>query len=719
MNDFLHRTDTLNPRKDVIGGKQKQHWVEFQLLDELGAPLANMPYQAINDAIREGCFPDCSGHSDAQGVIRIEGLHPIPITLKVQANPLAKLLQTRRLRAERAEPPRPVIGNQTPLYGPQSPGFSPIEKQARGAGHGYHYLRMGQLCDKAPVFDPPLADPDQLPAFHFPDEHFSGFTVAYEALNRRHVLEICPFRAWSLVLHHQPEYSMANAYNLGLMANLSYSVAAQNVLKQRPGTDPSTVSGSVEEFFFRQCLDVSRTPMMIDPKGIRLPALVVDVPFDQRYTTAVMLDSLTAKVPPDEPDIPWHIIENTQLFYFINQTQVVVAWRGTQEPKDWVTDAMYRPMPADGSGCDVKSACTPLTDVGSVHYGFLQGFEVAKKLFPQRFKDIQKALLDKQLFICGHSLGGALALIHSAELKDRNPLLYTYGMPRAFTAKALERLKSVMHFRHVNDADTITSVPPEAELDNWLYNAFGPLGPSLGYIWSVGELAAGKLRSFGDPYWHHGQIAMFYRADQHVESRASNNPAYRSKEGLGAPYHTTILKRLPHRTRIYLVPSLNDEFSRFASEDQKTLMRSLNRESFERFFPSHTNPERSTPRTNPLDHSMVNAYLPFLHNQLLELSDPERPLQRKEDRAKFEEQLHRQGVPEEEKHRNEQFLALQKLLPMALRTTRDLEGGPQALQRFCREREFGVMIEITQARSSVWVRRSQSNASATEKEVNP
>ncbi|WP_339418696.1 MULTISPECIES: lipase family protein [unclassified Pseudomonas] len=697
MNDTLHRTDTLNPRKDVIGGKQKQHWVEFQLLDEQGDPLANMPYRAVNDATRAACAPECAGQSDAQGVIRIDGLHPIPITLLMTADPLAEQLQTRRLRAQRSEPPRPVIGDRSPLYGPQRSGFSPIEKQALAAGHVYHYLRIGQLCDQLPTFDPPVIDPKRPPAFHFPDQTYSGFTVDYEALNRRHVLEVCPLRAWSLVLHHQPEYSMANAYNLGLMANLSYSVAAQNMLKQRPDSDPSTVSGSVEEFFFRQCLDLSRTPEMIDPKGTRLPALVVDVPFDQRYTTAVMLDSLTAEVPPDEPDIPWHIIENTQLFYFINQTQVVVAWRGTQEPMDWVTDVMYRPMPADGSGCDVKSSCTPLTDVGSAHYGFLQSFEVAKKLFPKDFDDIQEALEGRKLFICGHSLGGALALIHSAELKDLNPLLYTYGMPRTFTAKALERLKSVMHFRHVNDADTITSVPPEAELDNWLYSAFGPLGPSLGYIWSVGELAAGKLIRFGDPYWHHGQIAMFYRADQHVESRGSNYPAYRSKEGLGAPYHTTILTRLPHRTRIYLVPSLNDEFSRFASEDQKTLIRSLNRESLVRFFPSHTNPERSTSRSSPWDHSMIQAYLPFLHNQLLELSDPERPLQRKEDRAKFEEQLYRQGIPEEEKHRNEQFLALQKLLPMALHTTRELEGGTEALQRFCREREFGVMIEITQA----------------------
>jgi hypothetical protein len=695
MSDTQHRTDTLGTNKNVQVGNQIRHWLEFQLLDERGEPLAHQPFRAINEATRCQLVPEFSGQSDAQGVIRLEGLHPLAVTLLLPANPLAEVLQTRRLRALRAES-RVSTPVEIPYrYDPSPAGFSPIEKQALADGHAYHYLRIGQLCDRFPDLNP-WSEQDKLPAFHFPDPNFGGFTVADDELRRRHVLEVCPFRAWSLVLHHQPEYSMANAYNLGLMANLSYSGEAQNMLKKRPTTDPSTVAGSVEEFFFRQCLDLSRTPMMIDSKGDRLPALVVDVPFDQRYTTAVMLDSLTAERPSGEPDIPRHIIENTQRFYAINQAQVIVAWRGTQEPKDWLTDVMYRPMPADGSGCDLKSACTPLTDVGSVHYGFLQAFEVAKKLFTDRLTTIKDQAFNKDLFICGHSLGGSLALIHSAELKDRNPLLYTYGMPRTFTAKALESLKAVTHFRHVNDADTITSVPPEAELDNWLYDALGPLGSDLGYIWSVGQLLAGKLVRFGDPYWHHGQIAMFYRADQHLESRGSHYPAARNKEGLGAPYHSTITTRLPHRTRIYLVPSLNYEFSRFAHEEQKALIRSLNRESLAHFFPSHTNPERSTRRSSPMDHSMINAYLPFLHNQLLELSDPERPLERKADRAKFEEQLHRLGIPEAEKHRNEQFLALQKLLPMALRMTQDMEGGAEALQRFCLEREFGVMIEITQ-----------------------
>ena len=132
-NDPTHRTDTLNPTKIFIGGEQKTFWVEFQLLDEQGEPLANMPYRAINEAILANCFPEFSGHSDAQGVIRIEGLHPLDITLWLTANPLAEQLQTRRLRAERPEPERPGVGERFPLHGPQHTGFSPIERRGQHA----------------------------------------------------------------------------------------------------------------------------------------------------------------------------------------------------------------------------------------------------------------------------------------------------------------------------------------------------------------------------------------------------------------------------------------------------------------------------------------------------------------------------------------------------------------------------------------------------------
>ncbi|MEQ7918784.1 hypothetical protein ABQX22_06280 [Xanthomonas sp. WHRI 1810A] len=225
MNDRLHRTDTLCPNKDVYCGPQIMQWIEFQLVDEQGNPLANMPYRVINEATRIALVPEFSGQSDASGMIRLDGLHPLAVTLLIAADPLAQVLQTRRLRAKRAEPHRPRVGDRTPLYSPQRSGFSPIEQQAHAAGHSYHYLRIGQVCDRLPTLDPPLPDPEQPPLYHFPDRNYSGFTVGDDQLDRRHVLEICPLRAWSLVLHHQAEYSLANAYNLGLMSILAYSTS--------------------------------------------------------------------------------------------------------------------------------------------------------------------------------------------------------------------------------------------------------------------------------------------------------------------------------------------------------------------------------------------------------------------------------------------------------------------------------------------------------------
>ncbi|WP_223453706.1 MULTISPECIES: DUF2345 domain-containing protein, partial [unclassified Pseudomonas] len=83
MNDTLHRTDTLGSCKTVICGKQKMHWIEFQLLDEQGEPLAYLPYRACNEATRSDFIPEYSGRTDVEGVIRMDGLHPLAITLQI------------------------------------------------------------------------------------------------------------------------------------------------------------------------------------------------------------------------------------------------------------------------------------------------------------------------------------------------------------------------------------------------------------------------------------------------------------------------------------------------------------------------------------------------------------------------------------------------------------------------------------------------------------
>ena len=66
---------------------------------------------------------------------------------------------------------------------------------------------------------------------------------------------------------------------------------------------------------------------------------------------------------------------------------------------------------------------------------------------------------DKELYITGHSLGGAMATIAASRLKDEIEALYTYGSPRVGTRKFVKSFSNVEHYRHVNNNDVVTSIP--------------------------------------------------------------------------------------------------------------------------------------------------------------------------------------------------------------------------------------------------------------------
>jgi hypothetical protein len=668
MKNRKHQTDIFCTYKPVAIGPQKTHWVEFQLVDELGEPLANLPWRAINQAVRDGCVAEYSGSTDAQGVIRLEALYPLDVTLLMPATPLAEVLQQRRLRAVRPEPERPGAGDSKPLYGAQRPGFSPVEKQAIELGHAYHYLRIGQLCDQMPTFNPPWPELAPAPAYHFADTGFSGFTVPYEALNTRHVLEVCPLRAWSLVLHHdETQYSLANAYNLGLMSILSYS------------NEDIAQHGSPDEFFGRQCLDLSRTPRVWDG-GKNWACLVTDVPFDGRYITWTRMNTATA-VPPEG---------DTQLFTVSNPAHVLVAWRGTDFDRihapDLATDLTFRPVePLLKAGCAPSVTCADMALEGRVHLGFQRAFKAAMKCYAGHLtQDLPQSIEGRKLYICGHSLGGALGLIHAATLKNYRPLLYTYGMPRTFTINALKGLTEFAHFRHVNDTDTIPSVPPEADLDNELYRLYGPLGTTLGFTWSMGQALATNVVKFGDPYGHHGEIAMLYRVDQHMQSRGSSYPAYRSKDGLGAPYYNTIKTRLPERPNLYLVPSLNKAESEMAGQSQLNFIGGLDPNTLNRIFVENKNMKPGG--LLGIGNHMMGQYMMHISNRLRAAIEPKRkpPLAAQAEIERFKQQMEKHGStsPKDEHKRNCWFLSMHEKVGATLKVTKEMEGGMVALQRF-------------------------------------
>ncbi|QEW33885.1 lipase family protein [Erwinia billingiae] len=621
--------------------QQKEYWIEIQLVDEMGKAVSGLTYTVQNDATRSGHLPAYTGSTDGEGLIRISKLHWLNMTLTVEAQSLADEMQQRPLAISR--PPRcsATAGSKN-----TSGWRSNVQIGAEQKGYQHHYVTIGELCDSAPKIE--KWEAKQLPQFHFPaGKSLKGFEIAREQLEKRLIIEICPFRAWVLVLHDTKEYSLANGYNLGLMADMAY--AEKHV---------------VESFFLDQCLDLSVTPRHEETPAYP-HALAVDVPFDQRYTTAEFMDTKAVSIVGETKPR----LDSTQLFFVECANYLIVAWRGTQEGPDWATDASFIPDP-----------CPPeLADAGSIHSGFLNAYRLAKNIFEKKFKEIESSLdRNKKLFICGHSLGGALGLTYGAEMKSYSPIFYSYGMPRTFTANAIGCMHQITHFRHVNDTDTIPSVPFDANLDNWLYGKFGYLGNTLGFFWVLlAEMPAQMMGAYiGEHYWHHGKPVVFFRTAQSVsyeECRVMMNPNTCRRMSYG----------LPLKAKLFLVPSLSESDNQQAKQAQVQLAKAYSAEDMQRIFPRNTNPAFDH-ITNPMRHSMASEYLPFLNNQLLESAWPQLVMQRKKNREAFQHQMEKfaNQAPKEELMRNKIFLDLQNMLSTTLDITHKLPGGENALIRF-------------------------------------
>ncbi|EOF7416263.1 lipase family protein [Salmonella enterica] len=645
--------------KKVACGKQKMHWLELQFVDENNNAVAGLNVQLEYHqlatekevAMWGGCFNPTplpnppAGVTDSQGLVRFDDLYWVTVDVKTDGQQLADEMEQRPLGPSRNPNSQPVSNNRFRPETRDPKWRSNVQISAEQHGYVHHYVTIGELCDRVPEIEGWVEK--EPPKFHFPpDRSLKGTEISRETLEKRHVIEICPFRAWSLVLHDTKDYSLANGYNLGVMADMAYS--------DKP---------MVEDFFNRKCLDLSCTPRHEEFPSFP-HALVVDVPFRERYTTAEYLDSRHA----DEKGKSRPLLDSTQLFYVENASHVIVAWRGTQEVPDWLTDGSYSPQP-----------CPPeLAKAGCIHGGFLDAYHLAKERFGEKLDGIRD-LLDrgKTLFICGHSLGGALGLTYAAEMKGYKPVLCTYGMPRTFTADAVGNLYQITHYRHVNDSDVITTVPFDADLDNWLYGKFGPLGSTLGFFWTLtAELPAQMAGAYvGEHFWHHGRPVVFFRTTQtgsYVECKTMNQ-------------HTC--RRLKysqmHKIKLFLVPSLAETENEEAKEAQEAFIREFPAADVQKIFPRNTNPLMDHV-PNPFRHSMSGEYLPFLNNQLLESAWPELKLQRKAERDDFRQQMEQFGkdAPPEEMKRNRMFLALQDMLGSTLDQTRKMPGGENALVRF-------------------------------------
>jgi hypothetical protein len=161
-------------------------------------------------------------------------------------------------------------------------------------------------------------------------------------------------------------------------------------------------------------------------------------------------------------------VGNTQVYVAQNNSSIIVSFRGSQAPttldglKDWLlTNANnYLVLPEGQIGTDFAAA-----GVGArYHRGFM---EALHEIWEPLLKSVNKAVEagDRPLWVTGHSLGGALALLAAWRLQRNFVTVHaviTFGAPMVgndTAARVFEQEFAGKIFRYVNLEDPVPLLP--------------------------------------------------------------------------------------------------------------------------------------------------------------------------------------------------------------------------------------------------------------------
>ena len=131
---------------------------------------------------------------------------------------------------------------------------------------------------------------------------------------------------------------------------------------------------------------------------------------------------------------------------------IVIVFRGTEDELDWRTN--------------IRAEWITLQGGTRVHTGFFQAYWPIREAL---FAEVERLLKYKPrpVYVTGHSLGGALATMATAELanhqddavRDSIAACYTFGSPRAGDS-SFDQYVKVPLYRITNGVDMVPAVPP-------------------------------------------------------------------------------------------------------------------------------------------------------------------------------------------------------------------------------------------------------------------
>ncbi len=160
-----------------------------------------------------------------------------------------------------------------------------------------------------------------------------------------------------------------------------------------------------------------------------------------------------------------HVIDagRPQCFIMADNQSCVLSFRGTQSLGNWIDNAKAAPI---------------RHDYGDVHRGFSGEYQALEPLILKSLKELLTPSMN--LFITGHSLGGALATIAAAELHGQFLIggVYTFGQPKTgLFGSFFDEHFAGKFFRFVNNEDVVPRLPLNYEHVGHLqwFNAKGAL----------------------------------------------------------------------------------------------------------------------------------------------------------------------------------------------------------------------------------------------------
>lgn len=213
---------------------------------------------------------------------------------------------------------------------------------------------------------------------------------------------------------------------------------------------------------------------------------------------------------------------------------LVLAFRGTQPSiKDVLTDVKADLVSAPGGG--------------RIHRGFLEAYQKIADQIEAALSSYKKL----PLYITGHSLGGALALVATRYLgSDSTGATYTYGCPRVADDDFFLSIKTPV-YRVVNAADAVTRLPFGYGLSILLTGL--RLIPINGTRW-ISEWVRRKIVG----YTHYGNLVFLSAPENAIDSK-------------GVPFEGLVVKMSPNifwRMRVVL-PRLIKTFGKAMVNDHR------------------------------------------------------------------------------------------------------------------------------------------------------